>query len=126
MKTIWKTYNEKPWILAGIQANGTHSERIKGIKLYQISNQGQVRIAYVNKDNEIEKIKDINQHWKGKTVKYLGIPAGPYVHRLVAEMFVENPNSHRYVIHLDGDLENNMADNLAWTNTCRTRIVKNN
>ena len=38
------------------------------------------------------------------------------VDRLVALAFVPNPTSARYVCHVDGDLENDRADNLAWTN----------
>ncbi len=41
------------------------------------------------------------------------------VDRLVAIAFVPNPTSARYVCHLDGNLENDRADNLAWTNCHR-------
>ena len=37
-----------------------------------------------------------------------------YVHRLVAESFVENINSFREVNHKDGNKQNNMASNLEW------------
>ena len=121
----WKTYDQGYWIVALPQSTGTYSQELRGTRLNQVSNDGQVRIVYLNHDNEIMKIKTVNQHWKGKTVKYLGIPAGPYVHRLVAQAFIDNPNSHRFVIHLDGDLENNQVDNLAWTDTARPRIDKN-
>ena len=45
----------------------------------------------------------------------LGIPTGEYVHRLVAQNFMENPNQLRFVEHIDGDRENNHVDNLQWT-----------
>ena len=37
-----------------------------------------------------------------------------YVHRLVAQAFVENPNGLKEVNHLDGNKANNAASNLAW------------
>lgn len=39
---------------------------------------------------------------------------GKYVHRCVAELFVDNPNGYNYVGHLDGDKQNNAASNLYW------------
>ena len=36
------------------------------------------------------------------------------VHMLVARCFVPNPNSYRWVKHLDGDKTNNNFDNLKW------------
>jgi hypothetical protein len=37
-----------------------------------------------------------------------------YVHRLVAETFLDNPKSKKYVNHKDYDTHNNRADNLEW------------
>ena len=37
-----------------------------------------------------------------------------YVHRLVAKYFVPNPNGYLEVNHIDGNKENNCADNLEW------------
>jgi HNH endonuclease len=36
------------------------------------------------------------------------------LHRIVAECFIENPESKPYVIHKDGNLLNNAVKNLAW------------
>lgn len=37
-----------------------------------------------------------------------------YVHRLVAEKFIKNPNGLEFVNHKDEDGTNNIADNLEW------------
>lgn len=37
------------------------------------------------------------------------------VHMLVAEHFVPNPLSYKFVMHIDGNPKNNNADNLRWT-----------
>ena len=39
-----------------------------------------------------------------------------YIHRLVAEYFIDNPENKKYVVHLDGNHANNSVDNLAWSN----------
>lgn len=39
-----------------------------------------------------------------------------YIHRLVAQLFVPNPNNYNEVNHKDEDKTNNCADNLEWCN----------
>lgn len=46
----------------------------------------------------------------------IGNGVGPiHVHRLIAEVFVPNPDSYNFVNHLTGIKYNNWADNLEWT-----------
>lgn len=43
-----------------------------------------------------------------------GVRIHKYLHRMVAEAFIPNPNHYPIVRHLDDDPTNNYADNLAW------------
>ena len=45
--------------------------------------------------------------WKNKLYRQ-------YVHRLVAEKFIPNPEGYEYVMFKDGNVKNCSADNLEW------------
>lgn len=86
---------------------------IKGFEgAYLISNKGNVFDARRNcKKAKRQNCKtgyvivDLKLSEKKKTL---------YVHRLVAEAFIENPNSYPVINHKDEDKTNNCADNLEW------------
>lgn len=52
--------------------------------------------------------KKPSEHFKGCKIKQ------EYVHRMVAETFLEKPEGATEVNHLDKDTSNNRADNLVW------------
>lgn len=49
----------------------------------------------------------INSRYKGKNYRFL-------VHRMVAALFIPNPNNFKIVNHLDFDTANNEVSNLEW------------
>lgn len=87
---------------------------------YQVSNLGRVKSLKRKLDNGrsvSEKI--LNSSSKKKTQDgYLMVAlAGRTfrVNRLVATAFIPNPDNKSVVNHIDGNKENNKADNLEWT-----------
>lgn len=80
--------------------------------LYKISNQGKVLSV---KRNIVLKYR-LN-YKKGYPVINLCKNSKlktAYIHRLVAEYFIENPNNLKYVNHINNDKEKNNVNNLEW------------
>lgn len=44
-----------------------------------------------------------------------------FVHRLVAQKYIPNPNNYEQVNHIDGDKTNNSVDNLEWVSNQQNR-----
>lgn len=77
---------------------------------YQVSNLG-----YVIGARGKTLAEDTNSGgYKRITLCKNGIPYRVFIHRLVAEHFVPNPDGYKYVNHIDGDRTNNEASNLEW------------
>lgn len=79
------------------------------VPVLYVSNLGEVVMtgAQLNITDNGHGYKQVVITLNGKRRKY-------YVHRLVAECFVQNPNGYAEVNHLDGDKANNEAANLQW------------
>ena len=97
--------------------------------LYQISNLGRVKsvkreVPHSRKGfTKVikERLMSVCDNGNGyKTVYFLknGKRAMRYIHRLVAEHFLEKPLGKGYVNHKDYDTANNRADNLEWCSQC--------
>ena len=88
--------------------------------LYQVSNLGRVKsLKRLDKRNRIVKEKilkhgiDTNGYHLVKLYKY-DKPRTLKVHRLICQVFIQNPNNYTEVNHKDEDKSNNCVDNLEW------------
>ena len=105
----------------------TNRERwksVNGYANYEISSCGRVRNATTER---MLKPSDtgyqvINLTKNGKSKQH-------YVHRLVAEAFIDNPEEKRCVDHIDGNRMNNHLENLRWathTENSRNQRIQTN
>ncbi len=99
---------------------------VNGFANYEISRCGRVRNATTERmlktTTNAGDYQVINLTKNGKSKTH-------YVHRLVAEAFVDNPAEKRCVDHIDGDRKNNNCENLRYAthseNSMNQRIQTN-
>lgn len=98
-------------------------KNIKGFEdLYSIDEFGNVishsrwhnagRCGYLTKERQLKKVDFSGYHivflTKNRKAKYF------FIHRLVAQAFIPNPENKPFVNHIDGDKLNNHVSNLEW------------
>lgn len=87
---------------------------VKGVIGYFISSLGRVRSLKMKK----EIIMSQCDHYRGYKVVWLYIAPGSrkkfFIHRLVAEAFIPNPENKDVVNHRDSNKTNNTLSNLEW------------
>ena len=90
---------------------------------YQASNTGYIRrIGDCSNQNNSWKLKEpriLKPKNNGRGYLYVilsinGVHYNRYIHRLVAQTFIENPSSYKEINHKDGNKENNAISNLEW------------
>ena len=75
---------------------------------YQVSNLGNVKSVRRN------IILKPGVHKYGHSEVKLGSYGHFYIHRLVAQIFIPNPENKPYIDHIDGNPRNNIYTNLRW------------
>lgn len=88
---------------------------------YQVSNTGKVRSLDYHREKRIKEISCHNSGGYRKVILRKSSNTPYYVHRLVAQTFIANPENKPCVNHKNGIRDDNRVENLEWC-TCSENI----
>lgn len=92
----------------------SENESFKDYKYYEISNYGRLKYKIQSKYKITLGSKSADGYRRASlTGNNNKLSTG--IHRLVALLFIPNPENKSYVNHIDGNKENNNSSNLEWT-----------
>ena len=87
---------------------------------YFVSNYSRIKTKYLNQTREVLKQTYYNNGYLEaalpvpKHEQNSNVTCTRMVHRMVAQLFVPNPNNYKYIDQTDADSTNNNATNLRW------------
>ena len=81
-----------------------------------VSNHGNIKIVYKNKEIEMKKIKGQSGRYYTFTIYINSKPKQIKLHRAVAMLFIPGIEGKNIVNHIDGNRFNNHVNNLEWVN----------
>jgi len=91
------------------------SDGLIGKRSFLVSKNGLIKKIYTGQDKYKILEGAINNGYRAIWVtKEDGKRTAKYVHKMVAETFLDNPENKEFVIHIDHNKLNNEIDNLKW------------
>ena len=88
-------------------------KQIEGFDKYEISSYGRVRSKAYNSPKILSSAKRKDGYCR-ITLCNKGYKKNYFIHRLVAEAFIDNPYNYEQVNHKDENKSNNSVGNLEW------------
>ena len=99
---------------------------IEGYEDYMVSNMGRIRSIAKNRRFKSERILKPARYSNGYLFVILCRNKDDHkshmIHRLVAKAFLENPDNKQEVNHINGNKQDNRADNLEWCTASENKI----
>lgn len=80
--------------------------------LYKVSNTGKIKSFHFNKEKELAQLNNGSGYLFVRLTKYKTEPKRLYVHRIVAESFLNDFDVKLQVNHIDENKQNNNVENL--------------